>query len=45
MGYDLNASENALHSDSDEDETYAHALQPSETAVITPFVRMHGVQS
>jgi hypothetical protein len=45
MGYDLNASEDAQHSDSDEDEAYAHGLQRSETAVSTPFVRMHRVQS
>jgi hypothetical protein len=45
MGHDLNASDHAQHSDSDEDETCAQRLEPSETAVRIPFFSMHRVQS
>jgi hypothetical protein len=41
MGHDLNAREHAKDSDSDENQTCAQGLEPSEMAVRIPFVRMH----
>jgi len=45
MGDDLNISEHAENSDGDENESCAHGLEPSETAVSVAFVLMHRAQS
>jgi hypothetical protein len=45
MGDNLNIPEHAEKPESDKNETYAHGLEPSETAVIVAFVLMHRAQS
>ncbi|HTZ98633.1 MAG TPA: hypothetical protein VMB18_19680 [Terriglobales bacterium] len=45
MGHNLHTSDHTQASDSDENETCAHGLDPPETAVSVAFALMHRAQS